>query len=67
MRQSYYLMILIYLGYIVVESYLAIRDSYQWSVGLFVAVDVWAILMAIKGLKSLNMVAESKVVRGTGL
>lgn len=49
-RISYRLMIAIYLGFGTVEAWLAARDPFQFSVMLFVALDLWAILMAYKGL-----------------
>jgi hypothetical protein len=35
--------------YIVIETWLAIRDPSQWSVILFNVSNVWALSMAIKG------------------
>lgn len=51
LKLSYYLLLLIYTGLVAVELTLALRDTTdQWSVGLYVVVDAWAVAMALKGL-----------------
>lgn len=51
LKTSYYLLLVIYTGLIAVELTLALRDSAdQWSVGLYVLVDIWAVTMAAKGI-----------------
>jgi hypothetical protein len=55
LETSFKLLLVIYSGLIVVELALAARDlATQWSVALYVIVDAWAILMALRGLKRLK-------------
>lgn len=55
LRAAYYMLIVIYTGLMAVEVALATRDpSGQWSVGLYLLVDIWAVSMAIRGLLRLN-------------
>jgi len=55
LKTSYYLLLAIYISLIVVELTLALRDTAgQWSVGLYVLVDAWAIAMAILGIRRIN-------------
>lgn len=57
----YPLLLVVYSGYAVVELSLALRDSYQWSIILFVLLDFWAISMAIKGwIKHKNPIIKIK-------
>ena len=49
-RVSYPLMFSIYAGYLVIETTLALRDSYQWSIGLFCLLNIWAMGMGVRGL-----------------
>jgi len=55
LKTSYYLLLVIYISLIVVELTIAFRDTAgQWSVGLYVLVDAWAIAMAIVGIRRIN-------------
>ena len=48
-KVSYALMFSIYAGYLVIETTLALRDTYQWSIGLFCLLNVWAMGMGVRG------------------
>lgn len=61
LKLSYYLLLVIYSGLVVVEVTLALRDSAdQWSVGLYVLVDLWAIAMAASGLRRMRKTQASR-------
>lgn len=47
----YILNIFVYLCYAAMEVILSVNDPTQWAVILFLIVDVWALTMAIKGLR----------------
>jgi uncharacterized membrane protein len=49
MASVYVLSMIVYTGYILVETALAFRDPEQISVLLFNIINVWALLMAVKG------------------
>lgn len=54
MRTCYWLSIVVYSGYAVVEGWLGWRDPQQSTVWLFVGLDLWAIFMAVRGLRRLR-------------
>lgn len=45
----YWLMVVVYTGYTAVELMPALRTRAQWSILLFVGLDLWALGMAIYG------------------
>lgn len=54
MMACYIVSIIVYTGFGVIEGYLAMRDSFQLSVALFIVVDAWGIFMSIKGIRRLR-------------
>lgn len=48
-RTVYRMNVLVYLGYIVVETWLGLRDESQRAVLLYNISNVWALSMAVKG------------------
>ena len=50
-KVSYALMFSIYAGYLVIETTLAVRDPYQWSIALFCALNVWAMINGVIGFR----------------
>lgn len=58
-KKSYVLQMIIYSGYCVVETLLAMKSPDQKMLFLFVALDIWAIIMAYLGLKRLDNASES--------
>ncbi len=53
-KLSYVLQMIIYSGYCVVETLLALNSPDQKMLFLFVGLDIWAIIMAYLGLKRLR-------------
>lgn len=54
LRVSYRMAIGVYIGYIIVETTLALRNPEQLHILVFNTVNVWGIVMAIKGLLRLK-------------
>lgn len=59
---AYPLLIFVYVLYIIIETFLALRDPAQTSVLLFNIVNIWAAIMAWKGLQRLKKSENEKVV-----
>lgn len=58
LRRAYKIAIIVYLGYIIVETDLALRHPDQFNIIIFNAVNVWSIIMAVKGLRRLKREAH---------
>ena len=56
---AYHLMLVVYAGYMGIETHLALSSPSQWSIMLFNLVNVWAVAMAIKGAREDGWVAEA--------
>ena len=54
--KAYKVAIVMYLGYMVIETDLALRHPDQLHLLVFNAINVWAIAMAVKGLMRLKRV-----------
>lgn len=59
LKTSFKLQILIYSGYCIVESMLAMNSPDQKMIALFVLLDLWAIAAAIMGLRRLKKLDTS--------
>ena len=55
LRVVYPISMVVYAGYIIVETSLALRDPEQISVLLYNITNVWALTMAIKGYRRLKV------------
>lgn len=51
---TYPLTIVILLTYMVIETTIALRDSVQYSMLLFNVINLWGIIMAVKGIRRLK-------------
>jgi uncharacterized membrane protein len=51
---TYRLDIVLFTSYIILETYLALRDPSQTSLLLMNIISVWALIMTIKGIKRLK-------------
>lgn len=58
LKLAYKIAIVAYSLYAAIETSLALRDPQQISVMLFNIVNVWAIAMAVKGLRRLKLEEE---------
>lgn len=47
---NYYVMIATYIGYLILETILALKEEDQYMVLVFNLVNVWALSMTVKGL-----------------
>lgn len=59
MHKVYCFSMIVYVGYIIIETLLAFRHPEQKSILLFNITNIWALMMAIKGyfrLKKLDVV-----------
>ena len=55
----YPIMLIVYAGYMAIETYLAVSDPSQWSIMLFNIVNVWAVAMALKGARAKGWISRS--------
>ncbi|MFA6049755.1 MAG: hypothetical protein WC761_01005 [Candidatus Paceibacterota bacterium] len=54
LKIAYPLLIIVYSLYMVIETYLALRDIEQVSILLFNIVNAWAAIMAWKGMRRIQ-------------
>ena len=58
MKIVYVLSTIVYSCYIIIDMFLVLHDKTQWSMIMFVCVNIWALIMSIKG--TLRMKNESR-------
>lgn len=62
LRTVYYLNIAVFIGYFITESTVAFNDPSQWPLIFMNVVNVFAIVMSLKGLMRLNEEEKNKPI-----
>lgn len=60
MNRVYLLSIFVYVGYIMVETAMALRHPEQWSIMLYNITNFWALSMAILGHRRLKQLQKTE-------
>lgn len=61
---TYRLDLVVYTAYTILETYLALRDPSQTSLLLMNIINIWALMMAVKGIMRLKKEEKKKLAEG---